>query len=200
MSGYLFIKQVLSDTMAEDLQWLSHGRVPGQKPDPVYNPWMPFQMAEFVALLAECVAYSEGRVFLDVGSGVGTKVQVAKILFGLEAYGIEYDQDMMVHATGKERTTILADALTCNPEHYWNADIIWMYRPFRDSLQQAKLEHRIFELMKPGAIIAGAQWENAPNGFEIIVDDWEIGHRGAFKKPLGWETESIDIDMDEADD
>jgi SAM-dependent methyltransferase len=212
MGTYKEIKNVLAETMAEDLEWLTYGRVPGQKPDPVYNPWMPFQMADFIAIMAECVAALDEQpepkylrqkrrtpVFLDVGSGIGTKVLVARELFGLDAYGLEIDKTMHQYARDHgHRASILCDAMD-GGYFYSQADIIWMYRPFRDEVSQAKLEHKIYEEMKPGAIVAGAQWMNEPSGFEIVIDDWDIGHRGAWKKPEGWQPVIYDIDESEAD-
>jgi SAM-dependent methyltransferase len=195
MSKYEDIKNTLAFTMAEDLEWLTHGRVPGQKPDPVHNPWMPFQMAEFVAIMAECVAQSEGNDFLDVGSGIGTKLQVAEDLFGLEVCGVEYDPTMHEHANDSGRFTVLQDALEF--PHYGTFDIIWMYRPFRDPLAQAILEHKIYEAMQPGAIIAGAALCAPPNGFELVVDDWDVGCRGAWKKPANWKPVTYDFNEDE---
>jgi hypothetical protein len=200
------VRSALSSAISDDIGWLSHGRVPGQKPDPVFNPWMPFQVADFVAIMSECVAYCNpveepvvSAQFLDVGSGIGTKMMLAEVLFGLSPSGLEVDEEMARYAGDTYgQWTILKDALKY--PNYYNFDIIWMYRPFRDGFKQAELEHKIFEEMKPGAIVAGAQWENQPGGFEIIVDDWETGHRGAWKKPLNWEAEAYDINEDEGND
>lgn len=197
MGNYEDIKKVLAETMTEDLEWLTHGRVPGQKPDPIYNPWMPFQMADFIAIMSECVAQTSGGRFIDVGSGIGTKIAVAQSLFRLNAVGIEYDKEMMKYAYAKSRFTQLGDALLFEQYHWY--DIIWLYRPFRDPLSQRKLEHKIYEEMKPGAIIAGGALESPPNGFEIIIDDWEIGCRGAWKKPLNWRAVTYDLNWSEAD-
>jgi hypothetical protein len=199
MNTFANVQSALKTAMAEDIAWLSHGRVPGQKPDPTYNPWMPFQCAEFVAMLAECVAEAGGDKFLDVGSGIGTKLLLAKELFGLTAHGLEYDAEMVHHASSLRRYTLRCDALTVHRSYYSSEDIIWLYRPFRDGFKQAQLEHLIFEHMKPGAIIAGAAWENKPNGFEIIIDDLDEAFqiRGAWRKPLGFEAVSYDLDADE---
>jgi hypothetical protein len=196
MSNYEDIKNILAETMAEDIEWLSHGRVAGQKPDPVYNPWMPFQMADFIAIMAEVVSQSEGNKFLDVGSGIGTKIAVAQELFKLNAVGIEYDREMMKFAHSKNRFTNLGDALLFDRYHWY--DIIWMYRPFRDPLSQAKLEHKVYENMKPGAIIAGAALTTPPNGFELVIDDWDTGCRGAWKKPANWEPVIYDFNEDDS--
>lgn len=195
MGDYANIKKVLTETMAQDIEWLSHGRVPGQKPDPTYNPWMPFQMAEFISIMAECVAASSGNRFLDVGSGIGTKLAVATHLYGLHSTGLEIDKEMSDFAYKHKRYTNYGDALSFGRYHWY--DIIWMFRPFRDSFSQRLLEHKIYEEMKPGAIIAGGALEQPPNGFEIIYDDWDLGQRGAWAKPLNWEPVNYDISEDD---
>jgi hypothetical protein len=195
MSNYEDIKFVLAFTMADELDWIGHGHVAGQKPDPVNNSWAPFQMADFISIMAECVAVSEGNSFLDVGSGIGTKLAVACDLFGLESCGIEVDQVMVEHADDSGRVTLTCDALAY--EGYGDHDIIWLYRPYRDSLAQAKLEHKIYEEMKTGAIVAGAWFEQPPGGFEIVVDNWTDGQASAWKKPANWEPVIYDFDEDE---
>lgn len=198
MTRYTEVKQVLMTATEEDLGWLGHGRVPGQKPDPIRNPWMPFQAAEFTAMLAECVAASAGSTFLDIGSGIGTKVMLASHVFGLAAFGIETDEAMVRHAHANCRPSAVCDALSDGAERFYGAyDIIWMYRPFRDGFFQAQLEHKVFDLMKPGAIIAGANWENKPSGFEIVLEDLDENGRirGAWKKPLKHEPVIYDLEV-----
>ena len=197
MSDYEVIKNTLAVTIAEELEWVGYGHVAGQKPDPIHNPWLPFQMADFIAILAECVAVSEGKVFLDVRSGIGTKLLVASTLFGLDAYGLEIDKELHQYARDNGQRWSVNHRDTEGEFLYQKADIIWMYRPYRDSLHQAKLEHRIYEEMKTGAIIAGAGFVNPPNGFEIVVDNWEDGLASAWKKPANWEPVSYDFDEDE---
>lgn len=189
------IQAVLKTAVKEDLEWLGHGRIPGKKPDPVHNPWMPFQMSEFVAMLAECLVESEGNEFLDIGSGIGTKIMIAEDLFGLDAWGIETDKVMREYAVSNSRWTELWDALRCTS--YNTPDILWLYRPFKDTFRQAQLEHKIFEDMKPGAVIAGANWENKPTGFEIVLEDLDDSGliRGAWKKPLNWEPVTYDLKL-----
>lgn len=197
MEDYEVIKNTLAVTIAEELEWVGYGHVAGQKPDPIHNQWLPFQMADFIAIMAECVAVSAGDKFLDVRSGIGTKLAVAHDLFGLSAMGLEINEELFRYAHDSGRATILSEALGANPEHYRVADIIWVYRPYRDTLRQAVLEHKIYEEMKTGAIIAGAGFENPPGGFEIVVDNWEDGLASAWKKPANWEPVIYEINEDE---
>lgn len=151
--------------------------------DKVRLGWMPFQIADFVALMTEVVREADGQAFLEVGSGIGTKSMIARKLFGLLPFGIEYNETLATVADQKERGPVwVGDALQY-PYGYSNYDIIWMYRCFRDEELQAQLEQKIYREMRRGSIFAGAALERAPEGWEVVVDDMDIGVRGAWKKP-----------------
>lgn len=152
--------------------------------DKIRLGWMPFQMADFVAIMTEVMRETNGVEFLEVGAGIGTKLTVAAHLFGLTTSGIEYNETLATVAFQKRRGPVCtADALSW-PGNYGQYDIIWMYRVFRDAELQDQLEQRIYREMKPGAIFAGAALQNAPKEWNIVVDDWDMGNRGAWKKPL----------------
>lgn len=154
-----------------------------QGADKVHLGWMPFQMADFIGIMSEVMREADGVQFLEVGSGIGTKCLVAKYLFGLTTYGIEYSETLATVATQKHRGPVhIADALTWGLS-YRNYDIIWMYRCFRDPVLQDQLEQRIYSEAKTGAIFAGAHLESPPAGWMTIVDDIDVGNRGAWKKP-----------------
>ena len=152
--------------------------------DKIRTSWMPFQLADFIAIMTEVMCVTEGVVFLEVGSGVGTKSMVARNMFGLSTYGIEYDETLLTVAAQKRRGPVWhGDALTYPAGLYGEYDIIWMYRPFRDPELQDSLEKRIYQEMRPGAVLAGAGLEHAPDGWTTIVDDFDMGNRGAWQKP-----------------
>ena len=143
-------------------------------------PFMPFQLADFTAILLECVAETNGPNFLDVGAGPGSKMMIAEELFGLTPFGVEIDEDLVLCSPYRDNI-VCACALTSDID-YGSYDIIWLYRPFRDPSMEAQLEGKIREQMKPGAILAGGAWElDPPLHWETIVDDWDC-RRGAFKK------------------
>lgn len=152
--------------------------------DAIRLGWMPFQMADFVAIMVEVVREADGPVFLEVGSGIGTKMHVAKNLFGLYTGGIEYDETLVTISRQKHRGPVTqGDALTIFDGAYAHADIIWMYRCFRDVELQDQLEQRIYKEMHSGAIFAGAALQQPPSNWQIVVDDYDMGNRGAWKKP-----------------
>ena len=186
--------------LALDVQQTEHRYLlHGPRHDPVVNPWMPYQAADFVAILWECLPELKGRVFLDVGCGPGTKMRIARDLFGLTVYGVEIDEAMGAearrHFPGVPGAVVTGDALLLQEDYRPFAvfDVIWLYRPFRDALSEFKLEQRIIDEMKPGAILAGASWETSVPalGWQPIVDDCLISPdgssqiiRGAWQKPL----------------
>lgn len=166
-------------------EWLMEGRAASNSPR---LGWMPYQLADFTAIMVDCVQSAYGTRFLDVGCGPGTKMAVASLLFGLKTDGIEFDTAMALKAAfvNREGNICNGDALYWDDGWYGDYDIIWLYRPFRDANLEKRLEDRIRFEMKPGAILAGGAWETAcPFSWVPVVDDWET-RRGAWQKPLDW--------------
>lgn len=157
----------------------------GDRNDPVYLPFLPYQIGEFTSILTECTAELNGPEFLDVGCGTGTKMMLARELFGLSPHGVEINIEMAVSA-GSRGAVVPGDALQFrNSSFYGLFDLIWLYRPFREASKEAELERILWDEMKPGAILAGGSWENCPaeERWTPIVDDW-LGMRcGAWQKP-----------------
>jgi trans-aconitate methyltransferase len=126
----------------------------------------------------------QGPRFLDVGCGPGTKMLLASRFFGLDAAGIEISPEMAGAAQAHGPVTT-GDALQVPAGTYGQFDLIWLYRPFRDPELEEKLEARIMDEMKPGAILAGGAWEHCPadSRWHTVVDDWEL-RRGAWMRPV----------------
>ncbi len=177
------------------------------------TPWMPYQPADFIGIIWECMPVItsmktlkipnmdplyEVPKFLDVGCGPGTKMAIAEKLFGFYTFGIEIDPGMAFEAAKNLATTDAfveqGDALEMDANYWKGFDVIWLYRPFRDADSERELETLITSSMKPGAILAGGSWETDPGpqglGWEPIVDDTLNNPngpgciwRGAWRKP-----------------
>lgn len=196
------IARLVHSVQKTEQKYLLHG----PRHDPVFTPWMPYQQAEFIGMLWECMplitdlksnyAFPPAPEFLDVGCGPGTKMQIARDLFGFHVTGVEIDTTMVFDAAKLlaegEAEIEHADALTMGTGYYGQFDLIWLYRPFRDPDRELALEILITESMKPGAVIAGGSWElNIPGlGWIPVVDDDLISPdglsriwRGAWQKP-----------------
>jgi len=171
------VQAVLSWAQDTEHQYLSH-RPSRNK---TCNPWMPFQIGEFLSFMAEIMAVANGAMFLDVGGGPGTKPKLAEELFGLIGAEIEVD-GQMAQAASLLCRTFHQDALGF--EDYGSYDIVWLYRPFSSPWHENELELEIMGQMKPGAILAGGDWEmEQPPPWITVIDDWSTGHRGAWMKP-----------------
>lgn len=187
-------KKALQHLFDEDHKWFLP-TLP-KEPSPSLG-YTPYQLADFIGVLAEITREANGNKFLDVGCGPGVKMKTAQFLFGYSADGVEINQDMAFAAASlnsAEDTDVWnEDALTAGTEgprtadgavelDYSKYDVIWLYRPFRDQELESRLEQRIFAEMKDGAILAGGGWENRPPGsWDIVVDDWDL-RRGAYRK------------------
>ena len=180
---------LVKDVQETEHKFLLHGG------DEKRTSWMPYQPADFISIIWECLPQMAGKMFLDVGCGPGTKLQVASGLFGLDVRGIEIDPQMVLEARKRLGDRVIhADAL--NLPAGWNFshfDLIWLYRPFRDPILETKLESRIVREMADGAILAGSGWETDPAdlGWAPVVDDCLHSPydpdvkiiRGAWQKP-----------------
>jgi SAM-dependent methyltransferase len=180
-----FTRDSLKNMYDEDHKWFVPSLTKGDDPRLGY---LPYQLSDFIAVLAEATAQAEGNRFIDIGCGPGVKMAVASLLFGYKCDGIEYNPDMAFRAgqidVGDETDIWIDDALTSGI-NYGEYDVLWLYRPFRDASQEQQLEERIHSEMKEGAILAGGAWELKPPGeWDIVVDDWEC-RRGAYKKVTG---------------
>lgn len=169
--------------MDEEHKLLMHGN---RKGDAAMLPFMPFQPAEFIAIMFDVLAETSGKIFLDVGCGTGTKMTLAQEIYGLTPWGIEVDVPMAQQAHARFPYAVIeGNALSslCNT-FYSSADIIWMYRPFRDPDHQGALEKIVMDRMKHGAILAGGKWQmDSPPPWIPIVDDWDDTKSGAWLKP-----------------
>jgi SAM-dependent methyltransferase len=183
------------DVQQTEYRYLLHG----DRHDPVTTPWMPYQPADFISIIWECLPELTRfpAAFLDVGCGPGTKMQIARELFHLDVFGVEVDEDMAAEARSRFNGTrvVTGDALKLLPGYllpFEMFDIIWLYRPFRDPVSEARLEQKVIGAMKPGAILAGSSWETDVSslGWNPVVDDCLISPdgraqiiRGAWQKP-----------------
>lgn len=116
--------------------------------------FVPFPCGAFVDLILEgflVLGQDRTKKFLDVGSGLGTKVILASVLF--DAYGIEYNREYVARsrAFGMSRVEY-GDAL--NYDRYGEFDLLYYYRPLRDSSLYREFESKVHSQMHKGALVA----------------------------------------------
>jgi trans-aconitate methyltransferase len=186
MSDFKRVQKTLQEVAETEHEFMLAG---GDKD--VHTSFMPYQPADFLAMMSDVVANARGHQFLDVGCGPGTKMRLAHEIFGMGVFGIERDTEMAFKARGLYGDcVVIGDALTQHASFYSTPDVIWLYRPFKDATKEDELERLIMHRMKPGAILAGGAWQmaKAPKGWITVVDDCEsmlgvTSIRGAWQKP-----------------
>ncbi len=124
---------------------------------------IPMQVQNFDLLLSAAyrVLLVQGRTarahFIDVGCGGATTVFVARRYFPA-CDGLEYDAD---YARAGQRTLSLIGAHDSTVFHgdgrtfdgYDTYDVIYFYRPLRDSRMLEEMERHIIESARPGTIL-----------------------------------------------
>jgi precorrin-6B methylase 2 len=143
-------------------------------------PWMPYSVSKFVAFLLDAMMVTPGDQFLDIGAGPGTKVMLAEALFSLQAYGIERVRDYVDAAVAQGVQVAHADALSYPA--YSEPDILYLNRPCHGQLE-VKLERKIMEEMRPGAVLIMANASTRPpDDWEPVTLEWDM-NSGVWKKP-----------------
>lgn len=180
MNSFGETQKILRYVMDMEHQYIATG----DRLSKIYTPWIPFQCGEFLSFMYEIVAEIPGDKFMDVGCGPGTKMLLAQEMFGLTPYGIEIDKHMAQRASVLHPHHVIQGDVMKYATAWDDYDLIWLYRPLRDAEMELKLEHTIMNGMKPGAVLAGGQWEiDRPRHWITVIDDWENGKRGAWMKP-----------------
>lgn len=170
------LREVLARAARLEREW--SGRDPGTSSR--YLPWMPFSIPAYIALLAEALPEAPGNRMLEIGPGPGSKMILARELFGLDVTGIEVSRAYAERARHEGLDIITGDA--ADFRRYGAYDLIWFYRPFRDPDFEAILEKIVWEGMAPGAVVIGAGLEAPPPDWHALLDDWER-KRGIWMKP-----------------
>lgn len=147
--------------------------------NPWCTPWMPFNLFDFCALLTEALPSASSHVFLDVGCGPGSKVMVAKHVYGLDAHGFDIVPELVGEARAAGLSVRVADALDWD---YSGFGIIMFNRTFKDNALQARLEAKVWQQASPGTLAICAHLDAPPRGWFPVVDDWEA-RRGVWQKP-----------------
>ena len=161
-----------------DQAWLR--KVP--EDDRRYAPWMPFNNDSFLGLGLAALRAAPGDPpsFLEIGCGIGTKMMLARVILGLDTYGIERVTAMAVQAAQLGGDVEVGDALGYGG--YGKYDVVWFNRAFRDPVLQAQLEVQVWEDMRPGAVVMCANLEAPPPGWLIVDQDMDHKARGVWQK------------------
>lgn len=111
----------------------------------------PLPVAEFFPTIKVASDATEGRRFLDVGCGIGTKLSLMHVL-GWQVAGIDRQAHYIAaaHELVPEATLTLADIRDVKG---FEADLVFMYRPGVSEKTASALERHVVERMTPGSLL-----------------------------------------------
>lgn len=138
-------------------------------PDPDLWRWSPLELAEFARMLAVARDLAEaasirlrgesGEVrpitFGEAGSGIGTKLYLARHHFGLSEMGYEIDERYLVKSQELGVHAVRCDLRELTPP-WVKFDIVYLARPFKDDSVEAEWERSVMDAMRPGAVLISA--------------------------------------------
>ena len=169
---------VLRSVQQADAKWMSRGE---GRDNPDSTPWMPFPLFDFIALVAESLPAITSSNFLEVGCGIGTRMLVARDFFGLDTHGFDRVPEYVKEAQSQGLSAETADALEY--PHYGDFDLIWFNRPFNNASMQSRLEGKVWNDARSGAVVICANLlEQPPSQWWMVLEDWEV-RRGIWQKP-----------------
>jgi len=159
------------------------------EPDPVIWRWSPLEIAEFDIMLSvaydyfhETDSHSPGPISLaEAGSGIGTKLYLAKHKYRLAEYGYEINPDYIAKAKALDVQCELRDLGDLDNQPIWSAfDIVYIARPFKNDIFEAKWERSVHDAMRPGSVLIAAFAGVKPYSWECF---YRRPFRGVWAKP-----------------
>ena len=171
------VRDLLTSVRQIERQWQKKVDVGDQQ---MFTGWMPSDVAQYLVLLIEALAEAPGGRFLEIGCGPGTKMMLARELFGLDVTGFDRVPEYVVAA--KEQGLNVAECDAFDFQDYNKFDIVFFNRPFRDREVQCDLEKMVYSKIRRGAVVLAMNLENQPpsDKYLVCVDDWECGRRGVW--------------------
>jgi len=117
----------------------------------VSHAWDALPFWFFLDGLRQAAELTEGRRFMDVGCGIGTKLAIAHHL-GWQVSGIEKHEPYARAARDliPEASVQVVDAFDCET---FDADVVYMYRPMRSDHDQERLETHVLAHSRPGTVM-----------------------------------------------
>jgi hypothetical protein len=148
-------------------------------PDPEMWRWSPLELAEFDRMLLIATNLIDGRRYCEAGSGIGTKLYLAKNYYNLQETGFEISWDYLGASDELGVEAYWMDFREATP--VWrDYDIIYCGRPFKEDSVESAFEQGIMDGMAPGAVLIMAWTSNKPYSWPCY---YRAPFRGVWQKP-----------------
>jgi hypothetical protein len=115
----------------------------------------------------------DGNVVMTGNCGIGTRMLIAREVFGLDVHGIDRVEEYVTQAWKLGCAAEVADALGW--DGYGKYPLIWFNRPFSDPARERQLEAQVWNDMARGAVVIAANLESPPPlDWWPVLDDHEV--------------------------
>lgn len=150
----------------------------GSIPDPDLWRWSPLELAEFDRMLhvarAWAMSPTNARLrFAEAGSGIGTKLYLAKHYYQMAELGYEISDEYLDRSRALGVRAEKCDLRTEVPP-WAKFDIVYLSRPFKDDDREVEWERSVMEAMRPGAVLISAYAAVKPY-------TWTVRYRRSFR-------------------
>jgi hypothetical protein len=161
----------------------------GRDPDPDSWRWSPSDIRIWAEMLDYAVNYfrsahthGPGPISIwEAGSGIGTKLYLAKHRYGLIEYGFEKFDYYVAAARELGVACEQRDLSDLDDQPAWEVpDIVFTARPFKDDLLESKWEKLIQDRMRPGTVLMSTFTARKPYGWTVL---YRATFRGVWVKP-----------------
>ena len=138
-----------------EAEWVRRERL--LNPDPSYWRWSPTPLPKVREMMAvaDMVAEGDPPTFFDAGCGIGTKLALARDMFGWIATGYELYDEYVEFAVREFHVNVCQANLRVNQPDYSQYDVVMTSRPFKDDDEECAWERHVQSEMRPGAILIG---------------------------------------------
>jgi hypothetical protein len=178
----------LDELFKMEMRQLSRER--GRNPDPAYWRWSPSDIRIWSQMLhvahkylCSTESYSVHRPLSiwEAGSGIGTKLYLAKHYYGMVEYGFELFDYYIAAAKELGVACEQRDLSDLDNQPDWSIpDIVFTARPFKDDLLENKWEKLVQDRMRPGAVLISTFTSRKPYGWTVL---YRATFRGVWAKP-----------------
>jgi hypothetical protein len=162
----------------------------GRDPDPDSWRWSPSDIRIWDGMLMAAyeylrdnITYTRGQLSIwEAGSGIGTKLYLAKHKYGMNEYGFE-KFDYYIEAARKLGVACeQRDLSDLENQPSWGLpDIVFTARPFKDDLFENKWEQLVQDQMRPGAVLISTFTAKKPYSWTTL---YRATFRGVWAKTV----------------
>lgn len=134
--------------------------------------WEPLPLFDFLEGMRVAANATTGRRFLDVGSGIGEKLEIAAML-GWTPQGVEVDPALAADSrTYWPHKVVVCDAFEF--DGYDEFDLIYCYRPLINPVDQDTLNRVIVEGARSGTVLFFAGGPYPQELTQLGAQVWKI--------------------------